>query len=102
MQVDEEEPVPDLASDTESTPEKSQEEMDKERKEAEFNSEKEKGNACYKKRQWEEALEHYSKAMALDETNITVYNNKAGTLIELSASPYPNLALSCLFRNGQF
>ena len=40
--------------------------------------EKEKGNAAYKKREFETALQHYDKAIELDPTNITFLTNKAG------------------------
>lgn len=40
--------------------------------------EKEKGNAAYKKKEFEVALQHYDKAMELDPTNITFLTNKAG------------------------
>lgn len=40
--------------------------------------EKEKGNAAYKKREFEAALQHYDKALELDPTNITFLTNKAG------------------------
>jgi tetratricopeptide (TPR) repeat protein len=41
-------------------------------------AEKDLGNAAYKKRQFEEALQHYDKAWELDNTNMTVLTNKAG------------------------
>lgn len=41
-------------------------------------SEKELGNQAYKKRQFEQALEHYQKAWSLDNTNISILTNKAG------------------------
>ncbi|CAG8500949.1 6389_t:CDS:10 [Diversispora eburnea] len=58
--------------------EKSEEEIKKE------NAVKEKdlGNVAYKKRQFEEALQHYDKAWELDPTNITILNNKAAVLFE--------------------
>ena len=40
--------------------------------------EKEKGNAAYKKREFEVALQHYDRAVELDPTNITFLTNKAG------------------------
>lgn len=40
--------------------------------------EKEKGNAAYKKKDFEVALGHYSAAIELDPTNITFRNNRAG------------------------
>jgi len=44
--------------------------------------EKELGNALYKKRQFDEALEHYDKAFELDPSNITILTNKAAVLFE--------------------
>lgn len=44
--------------------------------------EKEKGNAAYKKKDFETALTHYSAAIDLDPANITFRNNRAGTKIK--------------------
>ena len=41
-------------------------------------AEKDKGNAAYKKKDFETALAHYDKAIALDPENITFLTNKAG------------------------
>jgi stress-induced-phosphoprotein 1 len=54
--------------------EKSEEELKKE----EAGKEKELGNAAYKKREFEKALEHYDKAWELDPTNASILTNKAG------------------------
>lgn len=43
--------------------------------------EKDKGNAAYKKKEFEVAMQHYDKAIQLDPTNIVFKNNKAGRLI---------------------
>lgn len=40
---------------------------------------KERGNEFYKKKQFEEALKHYDEAISFDPTDMTFYNNKAGT-----------------------
>lgn len=40
--------------------------------------EKEAGNAAYKKKDFQTALDHYSKAIELDPTDMTFLNNKAG------------------------
>ena len=40
--------------------------------------EKEKGNAAYKKKEFDVALQHYDRALELDPTNITFLTNKAG------------------------
>ncbi|KAL1933239.1 hypothetical protein VTP01DRAFT_7329 [Rhizomucor pusillus] len=45
-------------------------------------AEKELGNQAYKKRQFEQALEHYEKAWSLDNTNISILTNKAAVLFE--------------------
>jgi len=45
-------------------------------------AEKELGNAAYKKRQFDEALQHYDKAWELDNTNMTLLTNKAAVLFE--------------------
>ncbi|KAF9581830.1 Hsp90 cochaperone, partial [Lunasporangiospora selenospora] len=44
---------------------------------------KDLGNASYKARKFEEALEHYSKAWELDPTNISVLTNKAAVYFEM-------------------
>jgi stress-induced-phosphoprotein 1 len=44
--------------------------------------EKELGNAAYKKKQFEEALEHYTRAWSLDPTDITYLNNRAAVFFE--------------------
>jgi stress-induced-phosphoprotein 1 len=45
-------------------------------------SEKQKGNEFYKKKEFEQALQHYNKALELDPNNVTVYNNIAAVLYE--------------------
>ncbi|XP_041352720.1 stress-induced-phosphoprotein 1-like [Gigantopelta aegis] len=44
--------------------------------------EKEKGNAAYKKKNFEEALQCYNRAFELDPTNITLLTNKAAVYFE--------------------
>lgn len=44
--------------------------------------EKDLGNAAYKKKEFDTAIEHYNKAIELDPTNITFYSNKAAVLFE--------------------
>ncbi|KAJ1954117.1 Hsp90 cochaperone [Dispira parvispora] len=44
--------------------------------------EKDLGNQCYKKRDFEQALVHYAKAWELDSTNITILTNKAAVYFE--------------------
>ena len=42
--------------------------------------EKEQGNAAYKKKDFETALQHYGKAIELDPKNMAFYTNRAGWL----------------------
>uniref|UniRef100_A0A1A9X5S2 Stress-induced-phosphoprotein 1 n=1 Tax=Glossina brevipalpis TaxID=37001 RepID=A0A1A9X5S2_9MUSC len=44
--------------------------------------EKEAGNAAYKKKDFDSALNHYTKAMEYDPTDITFYNNIAAVYFE--------------------
>ncbi|CAO1359232.1 unnamed protein product [Diamesa tonsa] len=43
---------------------------------------KDSGNAAYKRKDFEEALAHYSKAIECDPTDITFYNNMAAVYFE--------------------
>ncbi|KAJ2663178.1 Hsp90 cochaperone [Coemansia sp. RSA 1200] len=52
-------------------------------KKAEAAEAKAKGNAAYKARSFDEALEHYSKAIEIDSTDITFWNNKAAVYFEM-------------------
>uniref|UniRef100_A0A1I7T1P2 TPR_REGION domain-containing protein n=1 Tax=Caenorhabditis tropicalis TaxID=1561998 RepID=A0A1I7T1P2_9PELO len=45
-------------------------------------AEKDLGNAAYKSKDFAAALAHYDKAIELDPTNITFYNNKAAVYFE--------------------
>ncbi|XP_031503336.1 hsp70-Hsp90 organizing protein 3 [Nymphaea colorata] len=54
----------------------------KERK-AEAQREKEKGNAAYKKKEFEEAIEHYTRAMELDDQDISYLTNRAAVYMEM-------------------
>ncbi|KAI8812832.1 hypothetical protein BJ742DRAFT_791957 [Cladochytrium replicatum] len=59
------------------------EEKEKRAKRAESDKAKEQGNAEYKKRKFEAALEHYNRAWELDPTNVAVLTNKAAVLFEM-------------------
>ncbi|KAJ2006860.1 Hsp90 cochaperone [Coemansia thaxteri] len=52
-------------------------------KKAQAAAAKDKGNAAYKARQFDEALEHYSKAIELDSSDITFWNNKSAVFFEM-------------------
>ena len=51
-------------------------------------AEKEEGNAAYKNKEFETALEHYGKAIELDPTNVTFLTNKAGTWVATSVGQH--------------
>ncbi|GAA0171201.1 hypothetical protein LIER_25291 [Lithospermum erythrorhizon] len=44
---------------------------------------KAKGNAAYKKRQWNKAVSFYTEAIKLNDQNATYYSNRAAALLEL-------------------
>jgi stress-induced-phosphoprotein 1 len=54
----------------------------KERK-ADAQKEKEKGNAAYKKKDFETAISHYTKAMELDDEDISYITNRAAVYLEM-------------------
>ncbi|KAK3154758.1 hypothetical protein QOZ80_2BG0194740 [Eleusine coracana subsp. coracana] len=58
---------------------------EKERKErkAAAQKEKEAGNAAYKKKDFETAIQHYTKAMELDDEDISYLTNRAAVYIEM-------------------
>ncbi|CAN6274384.1 unnamed protein product [Urochloa humidicola] len=44
---------------------------------------KEKGNSAFKRKQWSKAVEFYSEAISLSDTNATYYCNRAAAFLEL-------------------
>jgi len=58
---------------------------EKERKErkAAAQKEKEAGNAAYKKKDFETAIQHYTKALELDDEDISYLTNRAAVYIEM-------------------
>ncbi|KAJ2363947.1 Hsp90 cochaperone, partial [Coemansia sp. RSA 2611] len=85
-------PPPAPKAEPESAPEKMEvdepAELTEEDKEAKAKKEqaeaaKAKGNAAYKARKFEEALEHYDQAIELNPADITYYNNKAAVYFEM-------------------
>jgi len=61
--------------------------------------EKELGNAAYKKKEFEEALKHYDRAIELDPDNITFMTNKAGGFLSrLPVCIKWDAYVSCVFR----
>ncbi|CAL5030788.1 unnamed protein product [Urochloa decumbens] len=58
---------------------------EKERKERKAAAQKEKevGNAAYKKKDFDTAIQHYTKAMELDDENISYITNRAAVYLEM-------------------
>ncbi|KAJ1822164.1 Hsp90 cochaperone [Coemansia sp. RSA 2598] len=63
--------------------EQTEEEKDAAAKKAQAAEAKNQGNSAYKARKFEEALEHYNKAIELDGSDITFWNNKAAVYFEM-------------------
>lgn len=59
------------------------EEKDKKARKAEAQKEKELGNAAYKKKDFETAIQHYTKAMDLDDEDISYLTNRAAVYLEM-------------------
>ncbi|KFK26931.1 hypothetical protein AALP_AA8G311800 [Arabis alpina] len=61
-----------------------EEDMERKEKEKEkAKKEKEEGNVAYKKKDFERAIEHYTKAMELDDEDISYITNRAAVYLEL-------------------
>ncbi|KAF3322405.1 hsp70-Hsp90 organizing protein 3 [Carex littledalei] len=74
--------VPEPEPETEPMEVPEEEKTAKERK-AEAQKEKEKGNAAYKKKDFETAIAHYTKAMELDDEDISYITNRAAVYLEM-------------------
>ncbi|CAA0820580.1 Hsp70-Hsp90 organizing protein 3 [Striga hermonthica] len=61
----------------------SEEERDKKERKAQAQKEKESGNAAYKKKDFETAIQHYSKAIELDDEDISFLTNRAAVYLEM-------------------
>ncbi|CAL4886419.1 unnamed protein product [Urochloa decumbens] len=59
------------------------EEKERKEKKAAAQKEKEAGNAAYKKKDFETAIQHYSKALELDDEDISYLTNRAAVYIEM-------------------
>ncbi|XP_019156396.1 PREDICTED: hsp70-Hsp90 organizing protein 3-like [Ipomoea nil] len=59
------------------------EEKDTKERKAQAQKEKEAGNAAYKKKDFETAIQHYSKAMELDDEDISFITNRAAVYLEM-------------------
>lgn len=61
----------------------SPEEKEKKQNKAQAVKEKELGNQTYKKKQFEEAIAHYTKALELDDEDISYLTNRAAVYLEM-------------------
>lgn len=59
------------------------EESEAKQRKAEAQKEKEAGNAAYKKKQFDTAIQHYSKALELDDEDISFLTNRAAVYLEM-------------------
>lgn len=61
----------------------SEEEKEAKERKAQALKEKEAGNAAYKKKDFDTAIQHYTKAMELDDEDISYILNRAATYLEM-------------------
>uniref|UniRef100_N1R5E3 Heat shock protein STI n=1 Tax=Aegilops tauschii TaxID=37682 RepID=N1R5E3_AEGTA len=61
----------------------SDEEKERKERKAAAQKEKEAGNASYKKKDFETAIQHYTKALELDDEDISYLTNRAAVYIEM-------------------
>ncbi|KAE8725335.1 Hsp70-Hsp90 organizing protein 1 [Hibiscus syriacus] len=62
----------------------SEEEKEKNEKKAKALKEKETGNAAYKKKDFETAIQHYTSAMEIDDEDISYITNRAAVYLEMA------------------
>ncbi|CAN6486396.1 unnamed protein product [Victoria cruziana] len=60
-----------------------EEEKELRERKADAQREKETGNAAYKKKEFEKAIEHYTRAMELDDQDISYLTNRAAVYMEM-------------------
>lgn len=72
---------------------------DREKKEMKEKAKKEKeeGNIAYKKKDFESAIEHYTKAMELDDEDISYLTNRAAVYLEMGKVICFNFFISLVF-----
>ncbi|KAK4486404.1 hypothetical protein RD792_009078 [Penstemon davidsonii] len=61
----------------------SSEEKEKKERKVQAQKEKEAGNAAYKKKEFETAIQHYSKAIELDDEDVSFLTNRAAVYLEM-------------------
>eukprot|EP00216_Chloropicon_sp_CCMP2111_P002259 CAMPEP_0198243450 /NCGR_PEP_ID=MMETSP1446-20131203/27808_1 /TAXON_ID=1461542 ORGANISM="Unidentified sp, Strain CCMP2111" /NCGR_SAMPLE_ID=MMETSP1446 /ASSEMBLY_ACC=CAM_ASM_001112 /LENGTH=588 /DNA_ID=CAMNT_0043927267 /DNA_START=39 /DNA_END=1805 /DNA_ORIENTATION=+ len=74
---------PDVPKPEEETVQLTEEELKAKKAKEKAQAEKEAGNACYKKKEFEKALEHYTKAMEHDADDISYMTNRAAVYFEM-------------------
>lgn len=67
------------------------------KRKAEALKEKEAGNAAYKKKDFDTAIQHYTKAMELDDEDVSYLLNRAATYLEMGQ--VRNAYCSCVWLN---
>lgn len=78
------EPVKEKVHEPEPEPlELSEEEKEAKERKAQAQKEKEAGNVAYKKKDFESAIQHYSKAIELDDEDISFLTNRAAVYLEM-------------------
>lgn len=65
---------------------KPSETMDAERKRTKAENEKNKGNECMKAKEYQDAIDHYKKAVALDPSHHLVMGNLAQAYLSINSS----------------
>ncbi|PQQ19888.1 hsp70-Hsp90 organizing protein 3 [Prunus yedoensis var. nudiflora] len=73
----------------------SEEESEAKKRKAEAIKEKEAGNAAYKKKDFDTAIQHYTKAMELDDEDISYIMNRAATYLEMGQLVRLTISLYC-------
>eukprot|EP00270_Netrium_digitus_P013304 TRINITY_DN439_c0_g1_i5.p1 TRINITY_DN439_c0_g1~~TRINITY_DN439_c0_g1_i5.p1 ORF type:complete len:591 (+),score=224.37 TRINITY_DN439_c0_g1_i5:175-1947(+) len=63
--------------------EEDEEEKDKKAKKEAALKEKEEGNAAYKKKDFEKAIQHYTNAIELDDSDVSFITNRAAVYLEM-------------------
>ncbi|KAL2472458.1 Hsp70-Hsp90 organizing protein 3 [Abeliophyllum distichum] len=66
----------------------SEEEEEKREKKAQAQKEKEAGNAAYKKKDFETAIQHYTKAIELDDEDVSFHTNRAAVYLEMGKKDF--------------